>query len=195
MEQQPANLEQVLERIGHAEARAGKVSLRAILREIEHRSFGSLLLLAGLITFSPVIGDIPGMSALMGIFVLLTVGQMLFHRKHFWLPRRMLDLSVRQDALCKLLERLHPTACFTDRLLQPRLKPLVQGPGGYMIAVICALIALAMPVLELVPFSGYSTGFVLSLFGLSLIGRDGLLALIAIILTSLCVGLVVYGLL
>jgi hypothetical protein len=50
-----------------------------------------------------------------------------------------------------------------------------------------------MPVMELVPFSAFSAGFVLCLFGLSLIGRDGLLALIALSLTVTTAGMVIYG--
>jgi hypothetical protein len=195
MEQEPTNLEQVLDRIGNAESDENRVSLGAILHEIEHRSFGSLLLIAGLITFSPVIGDIPGVSALMGVFVLLTVGQMLFHRKHFWLPSRMLKLSIKQEKLCKLLAWLKPIARFVDRLLRPRLTPLVRGAGMYLIAFVCAAIALIMPAMELVPFSAYSAGFILSLFGLSLIGRDGLLALIALSITVIITGVVIYSLL
>jgi hypothetical protein len=191
---EPRDLEEVLERLRHAHAEAGRVSLGAVLHEIGDRSFGPLLLLEGLITFSPIIGDIPGVSALMGVCVLLTVGQMLFHRKHFWLPQRLLRLSVAQPGFCKLLNWFKPVARFADRLLEERLTPLVRGAGTYMIAFVCAAIGLVMPLMELVPFSAYSAGFVLILFGLALIGRDGLLALIALTITILSSGLVIYNL-
>lgn len=188
--QEPSNLEQVLERISHADSDTDgdKVSLGAILHEIENRSFGSLLLLAGLITFIPITGE----SVLMGVFVLLIAGQMLFRHRHFWLPRRLLRLSIKQDTLCKFLDRLKPPARFVDRLLRPRLTLLVRGAGAYMIAVVCTAIALVMPAMELVPFSAYSAALVLCLFGLALIGRDGLLALIALTVTILSAVLVAY---
>lgn len=191
LDQEPTNLEQVLDRIGQAHSEMDKVSLGAVLHEIENRSFGPLLLVEGLITFSPVIGDIPGMSALMGIFVLLTVGQMLLHRKHIWLPRRLLKLSIKQDKYCKALGWLRPLARFTDRLLRQRLTLLVRGAGAYLIAIVCAAIALVMPAMELVPFSAYSAGFVLILFGLALVARDGLMALIALTITIITAGLVI----
>jgi hypothetical protein len=189
MEQEPTSLEQVLDRIGNAESDESRVSLGAILREIEHRSFGSLLLVAGLITLVPITGE----SALMGVFVLLIAVQMLFHHRHFWLPRRLLVLSIKQDKLCKALNRLKPAARYADRLLRPRLTPLVRGAGAYLIAVTCAAIALIMPLMELVPFSAYSASLVLSLFGLALIGRDGLLALIALCVAVVIVGVAVYS--
>jgi hypothetical protein len=194
MEREPRNLEQVLARLGKAEAEGDKVSLGAILHEVGDRSFGSLLLVEGLITFSPVVGDIPGMSALMGICVLLTAGQMLIHRKHFWLPQRLLRFAVTQRNFCRLLGWLQPVARFADRLLEERLGLLVRGAGVYAIAFVCVAIALIMPAMELVPFSAYSAGFVLILFGLALIGRDGLLALIALALTVITAGLVIYSL-
>ncbi len=189
MEQEPRNLEQLLERIGNAESDHNRVSLCAILHEIEHRSFGSLLLVAGLITFIPITGE----SLLMGVFVLFIAGQMLFHHRHFWLPQRILNLSIQQEKLCKLLAWLKPTARFVDHLLRQRLTLLVRGAGSYLIAIVCAAIAFIMPAMELVPFSACSAGFILCLFGLSLIGRDGLLALIAFGTTALTAGLVAYS--
>jgi hypothetical protein len=191
--EEPTNLEQMLDRIGHADTDTedGKVSLGAMLRELENRSFGSLLLLAGLVTFVPITGE----SLLMGIFVLFVTGQMLFRHRHFWLPRRLLKISIKQDTFCRFLDRLKPAARFADRLLRQRLTPLVRGAGAYAIAIACMAIAMVMPAMELVPFSAYSAAFVLSLFGLALIGRDGLLALIALAVTFATLGLVLYKLL
>lgn len=190
---EPENLEQVLDRIGQADSDtgSGKVSLAAILHEIESRSFGSLLLLAGLVTFVPITGE----SALMGVFVLLIAGQMLFHHRHFWLPRRLLRVSIKQDKLCRFLDRLKPAARFADRLLRQRLTLLVRGAGVYLIAAVCVVIGLVMPALELIPFSAYGAAVVLTLFGLALIGRDGLLALIALAVTLATLGLVLRKLL
>jgi hypothetical protein len=194
LSQEPTNLEQVLDLIGKADSQGDRVSFGSVLHKIENRSFGSLLLVEGLITFSPVIG-IPGMSTLMGVFVLLTVGQMLFRRKHFWLPQRLLRLSLEQDKFCKALKWLRPPARFADRLLRQRLIFLVRDAGTYLIAIVCGALALILPAMEIIPFSAHSVGFVLTLFGLSLIGRDGLFALIALTLTFLIACLIVYGLL
>src|SRR5690606_34742905 len=81
--ERPTNLEQLLDRIGEAarQHQDGGVSLDAILDEIGRRSFGPLLLVAGLITLAPIIGDIPGVPGLMGLLVLLIAGQVLFHHE------------------------------------------------------------------------------------------------------------------
>ena len=47
--------------------------------------------------------------------------------------------------------------------------------------------------MEVVPFSANGAGIVLTIFGLSLIARDGLLALIAFVLTGItAVGIALY---
>ncbi|HEX3034413.1 MAG TPA: exopolysaccharide biosynthesis protein [Thermodesulfobacteriota bacterium] len=72
-----------------------------ILKLVGRRSFGPLLLVAGLVTLLPIICDIPGVPTIMGIFVLLIAGQLLFRREHLWLPCWMLNRSVPRDKLRK----------------------------------------------------------------------------------------------
>ena len=71
--QQLTNLEQLFDCIGKAaeQKRNEKVSIDSIMEMIGRRSFGPLLLLAGLIILAPVIGDIPGVPTIMGVFILL----------------------------------------------------------------------------------------------------------------------------
>lgn len=79
---------------------------------------------------------------------------------------------------------MKPAARFVDRLLRPRLTILTQGAGTYAIAALCLGIAATMPVMEMVPFSANAAGLALTVFGLSLVARDGLLALFAFVLTA-----------
>lgn len=62
-----------------------------------------------------------------------------------------------------------------------------------MIGIICTGIALAMPALELIPFCANAAGIALTAFGLSLIARDGVMALLAILTTVLTLGLIIYN--
>jgi hypothetical protein len=80
-----------------------------------------------------------------------------------------------------------------DRLLRPRLTLFVTGPAVHVIAIACMAVALAMPVMELVPFSANGGGAALTAFGVSLVGRDGLLALIALAVTAATFGFVLYS--
>ncbi|WP_219920297.1 exopolysaccharide biosynthesis protein [Pseudomonas sp. Q2-TVG4-2] len=81
------NLEQVLAKIEETPADQGQVSLKAILKTLGGRSFGSFLLVSGLIILLPLVGDIPGVPTLVGVMVFLVALQLLLGREHFWLPK------------------------------------------------------------------------------------------------------------
>jgi hypothetical protein len=167
----------MLELMGAAAQEGEQVSVRDILHAMGSRSFGPMLLLAGLVTLAPVIGDIPGMPTLMAAIVLLTATQLLWGREHLWLPRWVLQRSVKSGKLRKALSWLERPAGFIDGLLRPRLAVFVQGAGMYFIAVVSAAIALMTPGMEFIPFSANLAGAAWTAFGLALIARDGLLAI------------------
>ncbi|WP_375154439.1 exopolysaccharide biosynthesis protein [Pseudomonas sp. Q2-TVG4-2] len=82
------------------------------------------------------------------------------------------------------MQRLGRYAKWLDRLLKPRLSVFVEGIARYFIAGSCLFIAVVMPPMELVPLSANIAGIALTAFGLALIARDGLFALIAFCFTA-----------
>ena len=189
------NLEQLLDRIDDAVSGSDRVPLSAILQMVGRRSFGSLLLLAGIIAVSPIIGDIPGIPTTVGIFVLLIAGQMLLQREYFWLPQWVLKRTVPKPGLCKALKWLQRPARFIDRILRPRLTVLTHRAGSSAIALVCLVIAVAMPTMEVVPFTANGAGAALTAFGLSLVAHDGFLALLAFVFTGVTIGVTLSALL
>lgn len=190
-----ADLRQLLGRIGNAARDSDRVSLRAITEELGSRSFGPLLLLAGLVILTPIVGDIPGVPTLMAMIVLLVAGQLLIGRRHLWLPRWLLDRAVARGKVDKALLWVRRPAQLIDRILRPRLTVFVAGPGVYAIALVCVVIAAATPPMEFVPFTANGAGIALTAFGLALIAKDGLVALVAFLFTAATLGAVLYGLL
>src|SRR5687768_3125757 len=104
------NIEQLLKRISEATKDKERVSLEEVLEVVGQRAFGPILLLAGLVMLAPVIGDIPGVPVIMGVLVVLSAGQLLFHREHLWLPSWLLKRSVSKDKLDKVLGWLQSPA-------------------------------------------------------------------------------------
>lgn len=192
MEHDFNKIEQVIDVIESTVEDKEEISLDMVLSTLGRRSFGPILLLAGLITLAPIIGDIPGMPTTMGVVVMLTAVQLMIRREHFWMPRWMRRRSVRKSRLCKGLEWLRPVARFLDRFIRPRLSVLIHNGGQYVIAFVCICVAAVMPIMELIPFSANLAGIVLTIFGLSLTARDGLLALIALGLIAMAAGIVGY---
>lgn len=188
------NLEQLLGRIREAEREHEQVSFGAILAHLGQRSFGPVMLLIGLITAAPIVGDIPGVPTLMGLLLVLTAGQMLFKRDHLWFPQWLLARSVSRDKVERSLEWVRRPARGVDRILRPRMQMLVTGVGAQAVALICVLIAASMPPMELVPLTANGAGLALIAFGLGLIARDGLLSLLAFVVTVATFGATIYGL-
>jgi hypothetical protein len=191
MAREITNLEQLLDRIAQAATDRDRVSIGSIVESVGRKSFGPLLLLAGVLTVSPLSG-IPGMPTTMGVFTLLIAIQLLVGREYFWLPAWLLKRSVTRKRLETALKWMRPPARQIDRFLRPRLSALLHGPGNYAIAIVCTLMAVTMPFMEVVPFSVNGIGAALATFGVSLIADDGLVALLAFMLTSLAIGLLVY---
>lgn len=193
-QQPPRNLEELLDRFDEAANDNHEVSLDVMMDEVGRRSFGPLLLLAGVIMMAPLIGDIPGVPVILGLFVLLVTLQMLIGRDHFWLPQWLLKQSVSSEKLKKATNKwLRKPARGIDRLLRKRLEIFTGLAGARAIAMGSALLALATPIAEFIPFSANGVGAAITLFGLALIAHDGLVALIGWIVVVVTVFLAVYG--
>jgi hypothetical protein len=192
---EPRPLGDLLDQVEDTARSEDPVSVEMILRAVGRRSFGPLLLLVGLVTLAPIIGDIPGVPTLMGVLLLLTAGQLLMGRDHIWLPQWILSRSVSRETLCKAIRAIRKPSRFVDRWLKPRLEPLTQGVGFYFVAAVCVLIAALLPFMELIPFSANGAGIALTAFGLAVLARDGLLALLALVVILGTSGFVAYQLL
>lgn len=178
----PANLQQVLDRISQSVASHQRVTFGDIVDTVGSRSFGPILLVIGILLLSPISG-IPGVPTLSGLLILFISVQMLVLGEGFWLPAWIMDRHLPSDKLVRGLRYLEPVADFIDARLHARLVPMVRGPGTYVVGGICVLISCAMPLMEIIPFSATAAGFALAVFGLAMISLDGLLALLGMVFT------------
>jgi len=185
------NLESLLEEIRDAaEAADRHVRVGDLLDRIGTRSFGALLLLPALIAFTPL-GGIPGLPTAMAAVVIVVAGQLVVGLDHFWLPDVILRRSVKPGKLRRSADVLQRPARWADKLIRPRLTRLTREPFVHLAALLCILLALTVPPLEVVPFAGSVSWAAIGVFGLALIARDDLLSLIALGF-SLGAGWVVY---
>ncbi|PXY00312.1 exopolysaccharide biosynthesis protein [Halomonas sp. LBP4] len=190
----PTDLTGLLARMQQAGQREESVSLDALLDSVGRRSFAPFLLLAGLITLAPILGDIPGVPTLMASLVVLSAVQLLVGRDHVWLPRWLLQRRIARERFVQATRWMERPAGWVDRLLKPRLTWLTRPPAHLPVALTCLLIGLAMPPMELVPFTATGAGLALTLFGLALLANDGLLALLGYALTGGTLGVVIASL-
>ncbi|MBT2772426.1 exopolysaccharide biosynthesis protein [Halomonas sp. ISL-60] len=189
-----ANLTDLISSIEHMKQDASRVSVDNVVQAVGRRSFGPLLLVAGLITLAPIIGDIPGMPTLMAVLVLLVSVQLLTGRESFWLPGWLLKRSLSRQKFDKGIKWMKKPARWIDGLLQVRLPWLTGYIGIRVTAVVCLLIALAMPPMEFIPFSANGAGLALALLGLGLVARDGIALLLGFALFAATCVLIVMNL-
>jgi hypothetical protein len=179
-----SSLEEVVGRIDAIDEDEDPVTVRTVLRQLGRRSFGVMLLFAGLVVLAPLIGDIPGVPTIVATLVAITAIQMLLGRRWFWLPEMLLNRSVSRASLDRSVSLAYRPARFTDRFMRERLALFTSDLASRIIAGVALAVALVMPLLEFIPFSANLAGIALAAFGVSLIARDGLFALISLIVTA-----------
>ena len=175
-------LQQLLDRLDKA-ATGERVSVECMIEAVGRSSFGALLLLGGLITLSPL-DIIPGIPTIIAVAVFVVCVQLLAGRRHFWLPGWVLRRWITRQRFRQALSWLKKPARFGDRIVRPRLTYLAGDAAIKVIAVASIVVSMAMPIMEVVPFSANLAGIALTAFGLAVIAHDGLLALIAFAATA-----------
>jgi len=187
----PTDLEGILDELSAVAAGAGEgeVSVAGVMAALGERSFGPLLLVPSLIGLSPV-GAIPMLPAVMVAVEILIIGQMLLGWKHFWIPPALGRRAIDAHRFARGMDALRPVARFVDTFLSPRLSFLTEGVFFYMIAVLCLLVALVTPIIELVPLAGIVPNAAVVAFSLAITARDGVWALLAFAFTGACAWLI-----
>lgn len=180
---EPTDLEDVLETLCEMGDRQDEVSILDIKNSIGQRSFGPFLLIIAVVEISPI-GGIPGLPTMLAAIVVFIAAQILLGRKYFWLPKAISKRSVKGDKLKSAMERMKTGARLVDKVVRPRLSWMTRRPFIQFIAVLCILMALTVPPLEIIPFASTLPFATIGLFGLALTAQDGLLALIASVLAA-----------
>jgi hypothetical protein len=172
----------VLDRLEEA-ARDEEVSVQEIMDRLGRKSFAALILVASLISASPA-SAIPGLTATVGVIVLIMVAQMLVGRDHAWLPDFIARRRVPSARVRQAVGWLRRPVGFVERFLRPRLGFLVHRPVLYLPLLAIMSIALVMPFLEIIPTSGSIASVAIALFAAGLLTRDGLLVLLALVVVA-----------
>ncbi|MBK1637942.1 hypothetical protein CKO24_02595 [Rhodothalassium salexigens DSM 2132] len=153
------------------------VSLQTILESVGERGFGSMFMLLGLTMVLPL-GALPGVPMLLGLVVSLVAVQLVIGRRTVWLPRRLRQLSVRRGRLQPVPVWVHRLAERIDGLMGRRMT-WAAGPLGQRAAAgLCILLAASTVPLGLIPFGVAVPGLAITVFGLAILGRDGLVMII-----------------
>ena len=153
-----------------------RVSLRDVVRAFGRASFLPMLIVPALAVVSPLSG-IPLLPSLCGMVIALIAGQMAVGRPQLWLPGILMRRTLSGAALHRCAGWLARLADWLDVHARDRLTALVHPPGMIAALALCVLAGLAMPFLEIVPFSSSVLGLGVALIAVGLLAQDGLYVL------------------
>lgn len=174
-----AKLTSIVDSIEHGSHGSTKISVGDLMEAIESRGFGALLLLPALLTFLPT-GGIPGVPGVCAIMIILICGQMVFGRRHAYIPKNIKNLSIRRKKLETILDKSRPTLKFLDHFVTQRFSFMFQPLTERIIAGISILLALTFFPLAFIPFAVLPSAAAIVLMSLGLLSRDGLLVILGL---------------
>lgn len=156
-----------------------QVSVGDVMEAFDDRGFGALITIVGAIAAAPLVGGIPGMSIITGSLITLIAIQFVFGRCTPWVPGFLRGRSIGRETLVKGMRRARPYGAWLDSWVHKRLRWLIRGViQRRLTAIVVILLALTMIPLALVPWGVQPPATAIVCFGLALLGRDGLVALL-----------------
>jgi hypothetical protein len=166
---------------------AERVSLDDLMRRFGGRALGAMLLIFGLLCMLPLP---PGATTIFGAPLLLFAPQLVFGSAHTpWLPRRLRDRTVPMGDLREGLSRAARLLHRMEAVSRPRL-PFLVGPGGErLVGVVCTVLALVL--ILPIPLGNILPATAVAVLSLSLVQKDGVLALLGYAVTAVSAGVLV----
>ena len=178
-EREPESIGEVLDAVEGAGDGDERVAVSDIVDEIGEGAFAPLMLVPALIMVSPAT-TVFGVATVCGLAIVLIAFQMVIGREELWLPGFVRRRTVPRKRLDTALRWLSRPARLVDSLTRRRLGVLTAAPFDRLWALVCLVGALVVPLFELVPMSATILGLAISLFGLAMVARDGLLVLLGL---------------
>lgn len=161
-----------------------ETSIGDIVKAFKYRGFGPLLMIPSLLVIIPVIGAIPGASILGAVIIFLICIQMVIGRESPWIPSRLERITFNGNTLEKGVEKAEPAAAWVDRYTRPRLTFLVTNVMKRMAALICIVLAGLLVPLAALPMGVSIPAAAVLFFALALTVNDGLVMLLALLITA-----------
>jgi hypothetical protein len=143
---------------------------------LDDRGFGILLLIFAFPNM--IAANIPLVSSVLGLPLVLLAAQLTYGRHKPWFPDWLTDRSFPRGKFTAVMERALPYLERTEKLFRPRLPYLVSWTAERIIGLFVLILAiiLALPI----PFGNWLPALSISIFGLALVEKDGLAVLVGV---------------
>ncbi len=150
------------------------ISVQDLLKRLEGRAFGLLLLILALPNCIP---NVPGISTIFGILLVAPALQMIFGAGTPWIPKRIANMRIQPRTLRGVIDWAMPSLLRIEKFIQPRLQFLVEKPATIWFGIQTLILAfiLVLPIM----FGNWSPGMAIATLAIALLQRDGVFALIS----------------
>lgn len=169
-----------------AEGPGGPITLGEIVSHFGPRAFGAVLFVFAMPNLLPLP---PGTSTLLGVPLLLIAPQLALGGRKPWIPDRLARQVVDRETIGRVCRRAAPWVKRAEQLTTRRLDLMFGRPGDAAIGIVCTLLSavLILPI----PLGNMLPAAAVSVLSLSLVQRDGVLALFGYALAVLSGGVLV----
>jgi len=165
---------------------APTVSIGELMERFGGRALGALLLVFGLVCILPLP---PGSTTIFGAPLLLLAPQLLIGARAPWLPRKVRERAIATADLRRGLPRVLPWLERVEAVSRPRLHFFFGPVGQRVIGLICTLLALVL--ILPIPLGNMLPAAAVTVLSLSLVQKDGALALFGYSLAAASIGVLV----
>jgi hypothetical protein len=150
-----------------------RISLGALREALDDRGFGVLLFIFALPNLVPV--NIPLLSAVLGLPLVLLAAQLSYGRHKPWFPEWLTLQSFPREGFIAVANRTLPFLERIEKLLQPRLTVLLSWTGERLVGI--AILILAVILTLPIPFANWLPACGIAIFGLAIVEKDGVAVL------------------
>lgn len=168
-----------------AEKAEGTITFADVRDTLADRSFAALLFFFAAINLLPLP---PGSSAILGLPPLIIAAQMIVGQEKVWLPDFILKRPIDAARFKMMIGRMTPWLRRVERLIRPRYWPFPIKVADRVIGVIAFILSVLL--VAPIPLGNWLPALALSLFGLALSERDGILFGVAIVITVVALGVI-----
>jgi hypothetical protein len=162
-----------------------RLSVGDIVAVLKDRAFALLVVLLGLPNCLPMPPPIP---LVCGLLLLLVAVQITAGMSSPWLPQKILQASIAKDTVEKAVTRAVPLLQRLERWSKPRMSLFETAIGMRGMGVL--LLALSLALIVAPPFFGQiPLGLAISLVGLGLVERDGIVVFAGLVFGGIGVGI------
>ena len=152
-----------------------RVTFGELVDRLDSRAHGVLLLVMALPMCIP---NVPGISTIFGVLMLLPALQLVLGMRRLWAPARLRAWSFPRSGLTRTLRATIPTLTRIEVLIRPRLSQLTRFPVTILVGLQTLVMALVL--ILPIPFANWPPGMTVAITALALLQRDGALMLFSI---------------